>query len=577
MTTTTSTATATSAATTTSKVNTSGSSAYLTGTASGLDTQSLITAAVAQKTAPADQLDAQVTANKTKIAAYQQLQTLISGLSTSMSQLASSAFSSVATTASAFDQKTVSLTASDSSTASSYLAASAEGTAAAASYTLQVDQLAAGEKVASAAKDQTTPLGLSGSFTLSEASGTASTITVTADMTLQDLASAINAVASASGVSASTVKDSSGGFRLVLSGNDTNQAISATAASGDDVLQSLGLTGSDGAFVTVLQAAQPALVTIDGAQISNDTNDVTDAVSGLSLSLLKTTPTGVSLTLGVTADYSAVKTAITDFITAYNSLRSFVATNQQVGADGSVSSSAPLFADSLLRNASQSVGQLLSTVSPSATGGYGTLGDLGITLDANNNLVLSNETTLDNALLSNLGQVSAMFQSSFTPSDSALKLLQNTSSSSFDFTLDVTADASGAITGASVGGDSSGFTVSGSRIVGVKGGPYDGLSFALAASGDTSIHVAISPGFANQVTSFAALFGDTTSGLIQQQITALTAQDDSWTTQSDKIRSDADAYQTTLVNKYASMEQEVSAAQLVQAQIQALLNGATPA
>lgn len=570
------TTTTSTGASSSSAVNSLGSTTYLTGTASGLDTQSLIQAAVAQKTAPADTLDAKVTANKTKIAAYQQLQTLVNTLSTSMSKLASPAYSSVGSTASAFDNKSVTLTASDGSTAGSYVAASADATAAAASYKLQVTQLAASEKVASSAMEQTTALNYTGSFTLQEGSGPAATINVTPDMTLANLASAINAASATSGVSASIIKDSSSGYHLVLSGNDTNQQITAAAASGDDMLVGLGLVGSDGSFSDVLQAAQPAILTLDGSQITSDTNNVTDAVSGIDMSLLNTTPAGTTVTLAVQPDYSGVKTDITDFITAYNALRDYITANQAVGADGTVDTSkAPLFADSLLRSVSQQLGGLVSTPSASATGVYSTLADLGVTVDSNNDLQLSNENTLDNALLSNLSQVASMFQSTFTPSDSALKLLQNTSLSSFNFTLDVTADADGTITGASVNGDANAFTVSGNRLVGAQGTVYAGLSFALVTSGDTSIQVNIQPGLANQLTNFASEFGDAGSGLIEQQIDALNTQDTAWSAQSAQIRSDASGYETSLINKYSNMEQEVSAAQLVQAQIKAILDGAS--
>ena len=569
------TTTTSTGASTSSTVSTLGSTTFLTGTASGLDTQSLINAAVAQKTAPADTLDAKVTANKAKIASYQQLQTMVTALSTSMSQLAAPTFSTVGTSTTAFQNKTVSLTSSDGSTAANYIAASADSDAASASYKLQVTQLAASQKVASSAMDQSTALNYTGSFTLQEGSGSAATINVTPDMTLSDLATAINASSSTSGVSASIIKDSTSGFRLVLSANDTNQAITATAASGDNVLGGVGLTASDGSFSDVLQAAQPAILTLDGSQITSDTNNVTDAVSGISMSLLNTTPTGTTVTLAVSPDYSAVKTAVTDFITAYNTLRDFISSNQVVAGDGTVDSSETLFADSLLRSVSQQVGGLISTPSTSATGAYSTLADLGVTVDSNNDLQLSDENTLDNALLGNLSQVASMFQTTFTPSDPSLKLLQNTSLSSYNFKLDVTADADGTITGATVNGDTNAFTVSGNRIVGAAGSIYAGLSFALVTTGDSSIQVNIQPGLANQLTNFASEFGDPGTGLIEQQINALTSQDTDWTTQSSQIRSDADDYQTTLINKYSNMEQEVSAAQLVQAQIKAILDGAS--
>ena len=129
---------------TSTALNISGTTSYLTGASSGLDTASLISAAVAQKTARADTLYAKVTANTTKIAAYQQLQSLISGLSTSMSKLAS-ANNSLEPASNAFSERAVSLTASDSSAASAYLAVSAGSEAALASYDIAVIQLAAAE------------------------------------------------------------------------------------------------------------------------------------------------------------------------------------------------------------------------------------------------------------------------------------------------------------------------------------------------------------------------------------------------------------------------------------------------
>jgi flagellar hook-associated protein 2 len=555
-------------------VNVSGTTTYLTGTASGIDTASLIAAAVAQKTQRADTLDAKVTTNTTKIASYQQLQSLIDGLSTSMGKLAASN-NGLDTTTNAFADKAITLTVSDSSTAADYLAISASPDAAVASYTVTVGQLATAQKIASTAQSATDALGLAGTFTLTAGAGAAQSIAVTTGMTLSDIASAINAAAPASGVSASVIKTGDGQARLVLSANDTNAPIATTAAGGDDLLASLGVTQAGGGFTNIIQAAQPAVVTIDGNRVTSDTNELTDAVTGLSLSLLKSTPAGATLTLDVKPDFGEVKTAITDFATAYNALRTFVAANQAVGADGTAASSAVLFADSLLRGASQMLNQIIGGDAASATGSISNLAELGMTLDASNNLVLSNEDALDTALLTSLGSVASMFQSSFTTSDPALKMLRNTSTTAYHFTLDVVGNADGSVASVSVGGDASLFTVSGNRIVGAAGGPYDGLSFALVTHGASSIDVDIRPGFANQITAFASLYGDTSSGMIQNQIAALNDQDSDYSTQSDKIRSDADTYKTQLVSKYSKMEQEVSAAQLAQQQIKAILNASS--
>jgi len=560
--------------TTTSSVSTSGSSTYITGTASGLDTDAIIDAAVAQKTARADTIDAKVTANKTKITAYQTLQTLLQAVSSSMSDLASSTYSSISTTTNAFDEKQAYLTASDGTDATSVLAVSADSDATAASYEITVTQLAKAQKVASALQTSAkTALGLDGTMSLGAANGMAVDISVTATMTLNDLSTAINAKTAASGVTA-TVISTGTGARLVLSTSDTNQAISVSTTSGDDVALGLGLTDQTGAFASQLQAAQPSIVTIDQQTITSDSNELTDVVPGLSISLLQATTSGQTITLDVEANYDDIKTAITGFITAYNALRAFVTTNQTVGSDGTVPEDAVLFADSILRDANRQLSALLSGSPASADDDVANLADMGITFNASNQLELSSETTLDNLLLTNLSSVASFFETSFTSDNAGLKLMKNATIQSFDFSLDVTA-TDGAITDVTVGGKTGLFTVSGSLITGAKGTIYEGLSFALSPATTGSIAVKVSQGFANKITSLIGGFANAASGTIATQIASLETIDTNLTSKADDIRTDAEAYRTKLVNKYAAMESELSAAQLLQQQIKAILGASS--
>ncbi|WP_374569815.1 flagellar filament capping protein FliD [Phenylobacterium sp.] len=558
----------------TSTVVTSGSTTYISSTASGLDTDALVEAAVAQKTQRADTIDSKITANEAKISAYESLQSMLSDISSALSDLAAPAYSSLGAT-NAFDEKEAYLTASDGSDATSTIAVSADSTAVAASYTIEVSQLAKAMKVAATAQDKTTALGLDGTFSLGTG-GDSAEITVTADMTLADIADAIQAVSSDTGVNATLIQVSSGSYQLVLSAADTNTDIETSVVSGDDVMNGIGVTASDGSFANVLQAAQPAIVSIDGVEVSSDSNQLDDVIDGLSISLLSTTDTGESVTLDIEPNYSTVKTAITDFITAYNTLRDFVNTQQTVNDDGTVPDDAVLFADTLLRSLTQTLSSILTGSADSASSDdYNDLTDLGITFNSSNELELSDENKLDSALLSNFSDLESFFETSFETSNSKLKLLKNDTTRSYDFTLDVTASSDGTITGVTVNGVSGLFTISGSRIVGAEGSIYEGLSFALTATADTSIDVKISQGFANEITTLMSSYSDTSSGLIQTQINNLTDLDTQLQSQSDQIRSDAEDYRTKLIQKYANMETEVSAAKLLQQQIEAILNAST--
>ena len=557
--------------TTTSSVSTSGSTTYLTGTISGLDTDSLIEAAVAQKTARADTIDAKVSANETKIASYQSLQTLLQAISDSMTALAATTYSSVTTTTNAFDEKSAYLTASDGTDATSVIAVDADSDAVAASYEITVTQLAKAMKAASSAQTSGTALGLSGVMSVGVDGGTAAEITVTSTMTISDIAAAINAKTSTTGVTA-TLITSSTGTRLVMSTSDTNQEITLSSVSGDDIGQSLGLTDSSGAFANVLQAAQPSIVTIDGVEIESDGNELTDVIPGLSISLMQAT-TGQTITLDIEANYDDIKTAITDFIDAYNALRAFVVTNQTVGSGGVVADDAVLFADGILRDVNRQLNALLGGKSGSDDE-LTDLSALGVTLNSANQLELSDETSLDNLLLTDLSSVAAFFETKFEASDSNLKLLKNDTTLSYDFDLEV-AVTDGAISSVSVGGDSSLFTISGSRIIGATGSIYEGLSFALANPTSGTISVQITQGFANLITSLMGDYANTTTGVIQQRINTLDTVNSDLTEQSETIRDNAETYRTKLIAKYSAMETQLYAAQILQEQIKAILGASS--
>ncbi len=567
----------TSSITSTGTVVTTGSTTYISSTASGLDTSAIITAAVATKTAPADVIDAQVTTNTAKIAAYSDVQTLVNALSASVDLLASATNIPTGYT-SAFAANETVLSSSDASvTASNVMTATTTNAAVDGSYTLTVTQLAASMKIASATMDSTA-LGDTGTFTLAAADGTAATISVTSDMSLSDIAGAISAQSATTGVNANLVQVSTGEYKMVLTSADTGEAITATAASGDDVLTDIGVTASDGSFANTIQAAQSAIITLDGTTITRASNTLDDVIPGVTLNLDGTTTSGNSITLAIAQDTSGVTTAVNDFITAYNNLKDYLTTQQTVGADGSVSSTAYLFADSTLRSLTTGLDSLVSGALGSGDSTSSTnisyLSQLGITLDSDNDLELTDSTALSTALASNSSALQSFFQSSYTSTPSGLVLVHNDSTATLNFTLDITADASG-VTGAIVNGQSGLFTVSGNELIGASGTAYAGLTFAITATSDVSIDVNLKQGLADSVVALASQYADSSSGLLEQEISSLTTVDTTLSARSASIRADASTYEATLVSKYATMETEISSAKIVQQEIEAVLNASS--
>jgi flagellar hook-associated protein 2 len=550
---------------------------YITGTVSGLDTETLIESAVATKTAAATALDTQVSTDGSRITAYQQIQSYMNALESSLLALNSatnstglSATGASGTPGSAFASKSVSYTTSDGSSATSLLSVTADSTAATGTHRIIVQQVAQAMQVTGTAQtSDTTALGYTGSFALNLDGNSASTINVTSGMSMEDVENAINATTSTSGVSADILQSSSG-YELVLAGSSTDQQINVSGVTGDDVLTGIGVTNAGGGFATVSQVAQGAQISLDGATVTSTTNSFTNVLTGLDIDVTNAAPsTTITATLG--NDTSDVETAINSVITNYNTLRDYLAAEQTVNSDGSINSDQYLYNDPIVNDSAQALSSILTSLSGSGT--INSLASIGITLDSDNHLVVSNQTALTNALDNNYSSVSALFQTQATSTDANLSVVTNTTSlSTGSLSIAITTDGSGTITGASANGDASAFTISGDELVGAAGTPYAGMTLKYTGTNSTTATMSFTPGMADQLTNTLDGYANSDTGIIATQITAVQSNDTTLTAESTQIKSDAANYEQTLIDKYAQMETAISTADTLKSQILAILN-----
>jgi flagellar hook-associated protein 2 len=539
-------------------VTTSGST-----TSTGIDWNLLVQNAVNAKLAPATALTTEITANQAKIAAYQKLQTDLSKLSSDLSSLSTSVSNPLATNAFSARAATISATGDVSATAA--LSMTVGSGAETGDHTLQIGQIATAQKVAGVTQSsQSTPLGFSGTFSLGLSGASSASITVTSGMTLQDVANAINAQSSTSNVSASIVQVASGSFELVLTGAQDAANISYSSTSGDDVLNKLGVTDTSGAFANVLQQAQAAEFTLDGITLTRNTNDISDVLSGVTFELLQPTPSGTSLNVSIGADSNQITTALQTFVTDYNALRDDVIAQQALNPDGTAASSAVLFGDSTMRDVMNQVQQVLGT----SVNGL-TMADIGLSFNEQNELALDTGT-LSAALSTNLSGVTALLSAQTQTSSSQLSVI-DTGDSPQSFTLDVTVDSSGNLSGASVGGDSSLFAIEGNSIIGKAGTIYAGMAFTYTGTTSQSIAVTSTSGLATQIAQIA---GDASanSGSFQTQIDSLQSQDSTLQQKVSDIQTTASAYQTQLEAQFAIYQSAIQAADNTLNFLSALLN-----
>ncbi|PWC76547.1 flagellar filament capping protein FliD [Azospirillum sp. TSH64] len=545
--------------TTSSTAATTGYSALSSSdSGTGIDYSLLIEAKVNARLAKADRIDTKITANEAKITAYTDLQDKLQAVGDAIDGLRNRSVSTGASS-NLFGQRTAYVGDDD------VFSATVDDDTEVGTYSVVVQQLATKHKIAAdGVASKTGALGYSGSFTLQAADGSAVTIAMESDDSLTDLRDAINANKSTSGVTASIVQVSDSSYQLILTSNNTGQAISMTDG-GDGVLSSLGLTDSDGAIKNELVAVQKAIVEVDGVTITRSSNTIDDAIEGVTLNLYSASP-GTAISMEVSTDLSSIKSAITSFVDAYNEYRDFVVTQQATTSDGTASSDATLFSDSLLRQIVRSVNSALNTSITTDDGTVLSMASLGISFNSSNELELD-EDTLNSILSSDVDAVKQLLGLNMTSSSSQMSLLRYTSSASaLSFSLDIVRGDDGTLNSASVNGDSSLFTVSGNRIIGAAGTAYDGI--VLVYTGNSgSVDIDFSQGLADKLFGVIDDASATYGSDLATAIDDLETRDTELESRSTDIKTKAETYRSTLTAYYARLEAAAEQAALLLKQL----------
>ncbi|MFN4126501.1 flagellar filament capping protein FliD [Pannonibacter indicus] len=542
-------------------------SSYTYSSSTDIDWSALVEVAVAAKTAPADAIDVKIAANEVKIAAYEEMQSLLQAI-TSAADAMRGTTNSIVTKDDVFSLREAYLTSSSSSvTASSAVVVTAENGAQTGTYDLQILQLAATQKVASSGfSSRSSDLELSGTFSIGLEGMESAEITVTEDMSLSEIASAINAESATTGVQASVVKVTESTYRLVLSGTETGKEISLESISGDDIGQALGLTDSDGAFASEIQAAKQAIISLDGIEITRSTNTIDDVLDGISFTIYQTTGSDATISVEIANDLTSIKDTIVALVDAYNAYREWALTQQAVSSSGGAAADATLFGDSTLRSANNAVASALSTMIDGSS-----MALLGLSYDTSNYLVL-NETTLNSVLLNDLDALENILMFQFESSSEDLVLLSRNSSMPSELTLDIQVDSDGNITSVSVNGDTSLFTVSDTRIKGAEGTIYEGMTLVFTGSTSQTVTIQTSSGIVEKLYNSVDLYSNSSSGLVSGLIDNLTEKNEDYSTRAADIRSRAETYRTNLTNRYASYQAAIEAANSTLLYLEALLN-----
>ena len=269
-------------------------------------------------------------------------------------------------------------------------------------YDLNVTQLAKGQVTASTnGYANTTDMAADGgsiSFTIGATTTTA--INIAATTSLSELAGLINT--QESGVFASVVNDGTNN-KLVITSRETgttngftiNNSLTSTATV---VAFAVGQSPTSGNS----QDSKVATMTINGMAITSESNTVTDAIPGITATLVAVG----TATINVTEDFDGLKETVKTFITEFNDLKEYFDTQSRL--DSVTGKVGVLGGDTIMR---QAMADIRNTIlNPNGnSGAYSYLTEVGIEFEQAGTLKL-NEETLNTAIDKNLSDLKDLFR-----------------------------------------------------------------------------------------------------------------------------------------------------------------------
>lgn len=349
------------------------------GLATGLDTNSLVSALMTAERAPIGRMEADKIWLNNRLSAFTQFDEKLNGFLENIKNLG--------------DQEQYYKRQISSSSDEFFTASVSNDALDNTNYQISVESLAQVQKNYSNAVDGSgDDIGFSsksdnilgtGAFVIN-IDGEDHTIDITAENnTLEGLMAAINDADF--GVSASIINDGTDSpYRLTFTGQAVGVAFT---------IDSSGLVGGTESFAAFEESQAPtqAHIIVDGLDIYSKSNTIAEAIPGVTLDLLKA-ESGTETSISIDQNVSAVKSNIQAFITGYNEVIGFVTGQSTLGE----TDSGVLAGDSGLNAIKRHLQDMLTTLT-SNSGSFKALSELGLETQKDGSLTLNTET-LDAAI-----------------------------------------------------------------------------------------------------------------------------------------------------------------------------------
>lgn len=412
------------------------------GVGSGLPLEELLKNIMAAESQPLTLMARKEASYQAKLSAYGNLNGALSAFQTAMAALGkSSTFENLQTS---IADKTI-------------FTATATNKAASGTYQVNVTQMAQAHSISSAGQTSKTALIGSGADTtltfqfgtisggtLTDGAYTGATFTQDAnqktgtvvikngDNSLQGIRDAVNAANI--GVTATLVSDGSATpDHLIFTSNKTGVESSMKIdVDGDAALQ--GILAYDPAGTQTLKqtsVAQNTQLTVNGFFVNSPTNEVKEAVQGVTLNVIKTGSTSMTLA----KDTAAVEASVNSFVKAYNDLNKTL--KSLTGYNAETKSGGLLVGDSTARTIQDQIRSTLSSALSGLSNSNMSLPQIGVAFQRDGTLAVDS-VKLKKAMDTNYGDIAALFATVGKTTDSLINFTSSTSATkagSYDITV----------------------------------------------------------------------------------------------------------------------------------------------
>ncbi|MBN9542946.1 MAG: flagellar filament capping protein FliD [Alphaproteobacteria bacterium] len=554
-------------------VNDIGGQTVISGIASGFDTKAIIDGLKAAKEIPIKQLEDTISINDKKNKAFHDFKEKVEIFQEAANFLRN--VPSMDKTLNSFNGRKVVMTTDCSQPIDNYIDVFADKGSDLANYSLQVISIAKAHarqsqtftsqttSVTEAAGGITSGLFSEGIFQINGID-----VALKAGDSLIEIKSAINAVSSSSGVTASIVQVSATDYRLVLRSNNTGIANSINITDASNVV-------SDVTFSN-LQTPADATFNLNGIPITRSSNIISDVIQNVTFTLKQPTDAGKYGYLSINNDVEATKLAIKNFVGAYNDVALFVSKQQELDEDFKYKESAVLGNDSTLRLISSKIMTEMSSYVKGITSSFITIGEVGLAFieyegdDENphtNNILRIDDAILDNVLATQYENVRRVFEFDFRSSSKTIANTGRTNAlNTTAFSLDIdTSRAAGdqvrvtyhnGVTNVTINADYDGTTTSGA-ITGQKNTVLDGLSMIYVGDGTDNVSVTLTQGIADKLYNYLKDISKP-GGDIELAIKSINDINTKYAEEVKKKKSDLDDYVEKLKSQFGRVEQMIS-------------------